>query len=873
MPHAADIPEPTTTELSIEGMTCASCVFRTEKALAAVPGVLEATVNLATGRARVRHVAEPAVPEQLEAAVERAGYTGHRVDEPAGASDAEQDRHAREQHGLRRSLLWAAVLTLPLFVLEMGAHLIPPLHHAIARVLDRQTSFYLFFVLATAVQLGPGLRFYRKGFASLLRGAPDMNALVAVGTSAAYGYSVVATFAPGLLPPDAVHVYYEASATIITLILLGRWLEARAKGRTSEAVRRLMGLQPKTARVRRGGEVVEIPHDQVVPGDLVLVRPGERLPVDGEVVEGSSYVDEAMITGEPVPVHKQPGAAVVGGTVNQTGGFTVRATEVGAHTVLARIIELVQAAQGSKLPIQSLVDRVTAVFVPAVMTLAAITFAAWWIWGPQPALTLALVNAVAVLIIACPCAMGLATPTSIMTGTGRAAELGLLFRRGDALQTLHRVGLVAFDKTGTLTKGRPELTDLVVRDGLGGTDELDGDRVLTLAAAVEARSEHPLGRAIVEAAAERGLPGLEATEVEAVPGFGLRGVVDGRTVAIGAERYMQRLRVDVAPLRTTARTLAQAAKTPLLLALDGELVAVLAVADPVKESSRAVVEALHARGIRVAMVTGDTHETARVVAERLGIDEVVSEVLPEGKVAAVQQLRAGGRTVAFVGDGINDAPALAEADVGIAVGTGTDIAIESADVVAMSGDLRAVPNALAISHATLGNIRQNLFWAFAYNVCLIPIAAGALWPAWGVLLSPQLAAGAMAMSSVFVVGNALRLRRFAPPMPIARATDASPTERTTPEQPKAEGLEPERASSTEEREIMSTEATTLEVRGMTCNNCVRHVTKALQGLPGVRAVEVDLASGSTRVQHEPGAVSVAEMLAAVEDAGYEASAA
>jgi heavy metal translocating P-type ATPase len=839
-----------TTELSIEGMTCASCVLRTERALTAVPGVRQAEVNLATGRARVRHLADPSVPAQLEAAVAHAGYTGHRIEDRALAEDAEQARHAREQTSLRRSLQLAAAFTVPLFVLEMGGHLLPPLHHWLTGTLGRQGTFYLLFVLATVVQLGPGLRFHRTGLAALLRGSPDMSSLVAVGTWAAYGYSLVATFAAGLLPAGAVHVYYEASATIITLVLLGRHLEGRAKGRTSDAIRRLMGLRPQTARVRRGEEIVEVPLERVAPGELVVVRPGERLPVDGEVMEGESYVDESMITGEPTPVRKAIGAAVVGGTINQTGSFTFRATKVGADTVLARIIEMVQAAQGSKLPIQSLVDRVTAWFVPAIMGLAAITFGVWYVWGPEPSLTFALVNAVAVLIIACPCAMGLATPTSIMTGTGRAAELGLLFRRADALQTLHGVELVAFDKTGTLTKGRPELTDLVVTSGHREA------QVLALAAAVERQSEHPVGRALVAAAKTRGLASPPATGFEAVPGFGVHAVVDGQEVAVGAERYMRRLGIDVTPLVAELRTLAGQAKSPLLVAIDGRLAAVVAVADPVKPSSRAVVQALHAHGVKVAMITGDARETARVVAEQLGIDEVVAEVLPAGKVEAVQRLRAaaGGGPVAFVGDGINDAPALAEADVGIAVGTGTDVAIESADLVAMSGDLRAVPNAIAISRATLRNIRQNLFWAFAYNASLVPIAAGVLWPAFGVLLSPQLAAGAMAMSSVFVVGNALRLRRFEPPMPAA--TDTSDTD-----PPKTES----------ESETMSTEATDLEIRGMTCNHCVRHVSEALRGLPGVAEVRVDLAKGAAHVQHDAGAVSIAEMIAAVEGAGYEAS--
>jgi heavy metal translocating P-type ATPase len=838
----------TTTLLSIEGMTCASCVLRTERALTAVPGVRQAEVNLATGRARVQHRADSSMPGQLEAAVARAGYTARRIEDRALADDAEQARRTHEQTSLRRSLMLAAAFTVPLFVIEMGGHLFPPLHHWLTAALGRQGSFYLSFVLATVVQLGPGLRFHRTGLPALLRGTPDMSSLVTVGTWAAFGYSLVATFAAGWLPVDAVHVYYEASATIITLVLLGRWLEARAKGRTSAAIRRLMGLRPATARLRRGEEIVEVPLADVAPGDLVVVRPGERLPVDGEVVEGASYVDESMITGEPTPVHKDAGAAVVGGTINQTGSFTFRATKVGADTVLARIIEMVQAAQGSKLPIQSLVDRVTAWFVPAIMGLAAITFGVWYVWGPEPALTHALVSAVAVLIIACPCAMGLATPTSIMTGTGRAAELGILFRHADALQTLHGVALVAFDKTGTLTKGRPELTDLVVTEG--HREAL----VLALAAAVEAASEHPVGRAIVDAAAARQLAVPPATAFEAVPGFGVHATVDGREVAVGAERYMQRLGVEIEPLAARGRALADAAKSPFYVAIDGRLAAVMAVADPIKDSSLAVVEALHARGVKVAMITGDDRHTAAVVAARLGIDEVIAEVLPAGKVEAVQRLRtaAGGKPIAFVGDGINDAPALAEADVGIAVGTGTDVAIESADVVAMSGDLRAVPNAIALSRATLRNIRQNLFWAFAYNASLVPIAAGVLWPAFGVLLSPQLAAGAMAMSSVFVVSNALRLRRFTPPLPaVASVAAATPATLTTA--------------------TMSTAATDLEIRGMTCNHCVRHVTDALRGLTGVDEVQVDLTKGSAHVQHDPGAVSVAQLIAAVEGAGYEAS--
>ncbi|MCF1710222.1 heavy metal translocating P-type ATPase [Tabrizicola sp. J26] len=739
-------------DLAIEGMTCASCVARVEKALAAVPGVTSAAVNLATERATVAGSADPAA---LIAAVEKAGYDA-RVAAAAGAAMAETaERRAVEETTLKRDLLIAAALTLPVFVLEMGSHLFMAVHMAVMNTIGMQNSWYLQFALTTAVLLGPGLRFYRKGLPALARLAPDMNSLVAVGTLAAYGYSLVATFLPGLLPPGTVNVYYEAAAMIVTLILFGRWLEARAKGRTSEAIRRLVGLQPKTARVRRVNGVVELPVAELRTGEMVEVRPGERVPVDGTVTEGTSWIDESMITGEPLPVAKAAGAQVTGGTVNQTGAFTFRATAVGEATMLSQIIRMVEEAQGGKLPIQTLVDRVTLWFVPAVMALSALTFAAWLAFGPSPALTFALVNAVAVLIIACPCAMGLATPTSIMVGTGRGAELGVLFRKGEALQALQDVTVVALDKTGTLTEGHPRLTDLTLAPGF------DRSAVLAAVAAVEARSEHPIARALVEAATAEGLGVPAVTDFASVTGYGVTAKVGDTTVAVGADRYMAKLGLDTAPFAAEAERMADEARSPLYAAIDGRLAAILAVADPVKETTPQAIEALHALGLKVAMVTGDNARTAEAIARKLGIDEIVAEVLPEGKVAVVRRLKEMGR-LAFVGDGINDAPALAEADVGIAVGTGTDIAIEAADVVLMSGRLTGVSDAIALSKATMRNIRQNLFWAFAYNTALIPLAAGVLWPAYGILLSPAVAAGAMGLSSVFVLGNALRLRRFAP---------------------------------------------------------------------------------------------------------------
>ncbi|SDB59305.1 heavy metal translocating P-type ATPase [Bauldia litoralis] len=750
-----------TIELAIDGMTCASCVGRVERALHAVPGVIEATVNLATERATVKGRVEVAT---LIEAVAGVGYEARPVDR-SGAANAEAEAQKEEERRvLSRDLAIAAGLTLPVFILEMGSHIIPGVHHLIASTIGMSSSWLLQFALTSLVLAFPGIRFYRKGIPALLRGAPDMNSLVAVGTLAAYAYSLVATFAPALLPAGTVNVYYEAAAVIVTLILLGRVLEARAKGRTSEAIKRLVGLQSKTARVQRGGVIIEIEIADVAPGDIVEVRPGERVPVDGEVVEGDSWIDESMITGEPLPVSKSPGASVTGGTVNQTGAFAFSATAVGGDTMLAQIIRMVEEAQGSKLPIQGLVDKITMWFVPAVMTLAALTFGVWFFLGPEPALTFGLVNAVAVLIIACPCAMGLATPTSIMVGTGRGAELGILFRKGDALQGLQDARVVALDKTGTLTEGKPTLTDLVLANGFDRAD------VLSRIAAVEAKSEHPIARAIVQAAEAEGLVLPAVGPFESETGFGVTAEAGGIRVEIGADRYMAKLGHDVGAFAETAARLANEGKSPLYAAIGGRLAAIIAVADPIKETTSEAIRALHDLGLKVAMITGDNQRTAEAIARRLGIDEVVAEVLPDGKVAAIKRLKALG-PVAFVGDGINDAPALAEANVGLAIGTGTDVAIEAADVVLMSGSLKGVPNAIALSGATMRNIRQNLFWAFAYNAALIPVGAGALWPVSGILLSPVFAAGAMALSSLFVLGNALRLRRFAAPMvEPARAT-------------------------------------------------------------------------------------------------------
>ena len=741
-------------ELSIEGMTCASCVGRVEKALKKVEGVQQANVNLATERAWVQGNAQVQSSDLIQA-VKKAGYTAKQIEQNARVR---QDKKATEQQQLKRDLMISLILAVPVFILEMGSHMIPAFHMWVMDNIGTQQSWLIQFVLTTLVLIFPGRRFYQKGIPALWRLAPDMNSLVAVGTLAAYSFSLVATFIPQVLPEGTVNVYYEAAAVIVSLILLGRYFEAKAKGRTSQAIQHLVGMQAKTARVHHNGQVTEVPIAEVTTETIVEIRPGERVPVDGEVIEGQSYIDESMITGEPVPVKKQVGDQVVGGTVNQNGTLNFRVTAIGESSVLAQIIRMVEQAQGSKLPIQALVDKVTMWFVPMVMLLAMLTFIVWFIFGPDPALTFSLVNAVAVLIIACPCAMGLATPTSIMVGTGRGAEMGVLFRKGEALQALQEVKVIAVDKTGTLTEGKPTLTDFHVQPGF------EREQVLRIVASVEAKSEHPIALAIVQAAEQQNISLLPITTFDSVTGFGIKAEVEGQAVHIGADRYMQQLGLDVTPFKDEAAHLGQEAKTPIYVAIDQKLVAIIAVADPIKDTTYAAIAGLHQLGLKVAMITGDNRHTAQAIAAKLHIDQVIAEVLPDGKVDAIRQLQQQYGRVAFVGDGINDAPALAQADVGLAIGTGTDVAIEAADVVLMSGSLQGVPNAIALSQATIKNIRQNLFWAFFYNIALIPIAAGVLYPAFGILLSPIFAAGAMALSSVFVLGNALRLKYFQVPV-------------------------------------------------------------------------------------------------------------
>ncbi len=749
-------PVSTELELGIGGMTCANCSNRVERALRKTPGVLEATVNLATERATVRYLPASTTPEEIARAVEEAGYTPRPLEEAEGGDVEARAREAELRARLRDTVV-AAVLSIPVVLLAMAPMVVPGLGEGLARLAPTPRFWeWVQFALGTAVVFGPGRRFFSTGWAAFRHLSPDMNSLVMTGVGAAYLYSAVVVIAPWLLPAQARHVYFESAAVVVTLILMGKYLEALAKGRTGAAIKKLIGLQAKTARVVRDGVERDLPIASVARGDIVIVRPGERVPVDGEVRDGESYVDESMLTGEPMPVAKRAGDRVVGGTVNQHGVLRVEARQVGKQTMLAQIIRMVEQAQGSKLPIQQLADKVVSVFTPIVLAIAALTFVVWLALGPAPAITLALVSTVAVLVVACPCAMGLATPAAIMVGSGRAAELGVLFRKGEALEALSHVDTIVFDKTGTLTLGRPQLTDLEAAAGRDSTD------VLRFAAAVESGSEHPLAAAILAAANARSISPPAAEDFAAIPGYGVKASVDGHAVLLGAERLLAREGVAAGPLAERAGELAGRGRTPIYLAVDGTAWGVLGVADPLKPESAAVVAALKAQGLRVGMITGDSARTAQAIAKQAGLDDFEAEVLPSGKAEAVQRMQTQGRKVAFVGDGINDAPALAQAEVGIAVATGTDIAIEAADVTLTRGDLGGLLNAREVARRTMRTIRGNLFWAFVYNILLIPLAAGVFYPVWGIALNPMLAGLAMGLSSVFVVTNSLRLRRVRP---------------------------------------------------------------------------------------------------------------
>jgi Cu+-exporting ATPase len=736
--------------LPVRGMTCAACVSAVENALKVLDGVVSVTVNFATENATIEYFPSQVGIREFKKAVRNAGYEVVEAEQGEDIVEREQREREKAYTELRIKVIAGAVLAILIMVLMQWHHLFGGWLH-----LPPRMNHLLQLVLATPVQFWIGRQFYAGAVAAARHKTTNMNTLIAIGTSSAYLYSIVATFFPAVfeIKGYTADVYFDTSATIIVLILLGRLFEARAKGRTSEAIKRLIGLQAKTARVIRDGRETDLPIEDVEIGDIVMVRPGEKVPVDGVIIEGYSAVDESMVTGESIPAEKNKGDAVIGGTVNKTGSFRFEAMKVGKETMLSHIIEMVQSAQGSKPPIARLADVIASYFVPAVIGVAVITFMVWYLFGPSPAFTYAILNFIAVLIIACPCSLGLATPTSIMVGTGKGAENGILIRSGEALEKAHTITAVVFDKTGTLTKGRPEVTDLFPR-GVTAHD------LVFHAASSEKGSEHPLGEAIIRRAAEENLKIVDPEQFQAVPGHGIRAVVQGKTVLLGNRRLMEHEGIEIGELGNEEERLAAQGKTPMFISVDNIAAGIIAVADTLREESVQAVRQLHDLGIEVVMITGDNRRTGEAIGREAGIDRVLAEVLPQEKADQVKKLQTEGKVVAMVGDGINDAPALAQADVGIAIGTGTDVAMEASDITLISGNIKGVVTAIALSKATMRNIRQNLFWAFAYNVILIPVAAGVLFPFFGLLLNPMLAAGAMGFSSVTVVTNALRLRKF-----------------------------------------------------------------------------------------------------------------
>ncbi len=734
-------------EISIQGMECASCVQNIEKALLQLRGVTKAVVNLATEKAKVEYIPSETSLAVIKKAIEQTGYKILEVPEEGEVEDMERVLREKEYKKLKRKFLTGLILAAIIF---LGSS--PRWFPWVPEFLN---NFFVLWILATPVQFWIGWQFYKGAWGAFKHRNADMNTLIAVGTSAAYFYSLAATFFASFFERGGIkpEVYFDTSAIIIVLILLGRLLEARAKGQTSEAIKKLIGLQPKTARVIRENKETDIPVEEVLVGDEIVVRPGEKIPVDGVVTEGKSSVDESMITGESMPVMKKESDEVIGATINKTGSFRFKATKVGKDTALAQIIKLVQDAQGSKAPIQRLADIIAGYFVPIVISLAIATFIIWFIFGPFPALTFALLNFVAVMIIACPCALGLATPTAIMVGTGKGAEKGILIKGGESLETAHKLDTIVFDKTGTLTKGEPEVTNIV------SINSQSEENILKYAASAERNSEHPLAEAIIKRAEERKIELHDPKDFQAIEGHGIEAKVNGRDVLMGNVRLMRRQQVEVKDLETKAEKFAGEGKTPIYVSLDGKAAGLIAVADTMKENSLQAVEKLKKLGLEVVMLTGDNKKTAEAIAKKAGIRRVLSEVLPEDKVHEIKRLQAEGKKVAMVGDGINDAPALAQADVGIAIGSGTDVAMEASDITLIKDDLKGVVSAIDLSKKTIRIIKQNLFWAFFYNTAGIPIAAGVLYPFFGILLNPIFASAAMAFSSVSVVSNSLRLRK------------------------------------------------------------------------------------------------------------------
>lgn len=741
--------------LAIEGMTCASCAQTVEKSVASLDGVGEAKVNLATEKLMVTYnpdqLSLPGIIEEVKAA----GYEAHEEIQTVDSIDKDQEKKDRSIHNLWQRFVGSAIFALPLLYIAMG----PMIGLAVPSIINPELNplnFALIQLLLTLPVIYLGRSYFQNGFKSLFKGHPNMDSLVALGTSAAFLYSLFATYqiyngSEGF----SMQLYYESAAVILTLITLGKYFEAVSKGKSSEAIKKLMGLAPKTAQVIRGNEEIEISIDEVVVGDIIQVRPGEKIPVDGEIVSGSSAIDESMLTGESIPVEKSKESEVIGASINKTGSFQYRATKVGKDTVLSQIVKLVEEAQGSKAPIANLADQVSAVFVPIVIALAVLSGLAWFFIGQEPWI-FSLSITISVLVIACPCALGLATPIAIMVGTGKGAENGVLIKSGEALETTHKVDTIVFDKTGTITKGTPTVTDLIT------SDDISEDELLQLAASAELGSEHPLGQAILSAAKSKEMKLLSTQSFNAIPGHGIEVVVENKKILFGNERLMSENKISLGSFISQANQLAKEGKTPMYLSINKELVGIVAVADTLKEESKETIKKLHKMGLEVAMITGDNKRTAKAIAKEVGIDRVLSEVLPEDKAEEIMSLQAEGKMVAMVGDGINDAPALAQADIGIAIGSGTDVAIESADIVLMRSDLMDVPTAIELSKQTIKNIKENLFWAFGYNILGIPVAMGLLYLFGGPLLNPMIAAAAMSFSSVSVILNASRLKRFKP---------------------------------------------------------------------------------------------------------------
>ncbi|NLJ87309.1 MAG: heavy metal translocating P-type ATPase [Epulopiscium sp.] len=825
-------------QFEISGMTCAACARAVERTVNKLDGIIEADVNLASERLNVKYDENKLNIEEIIQAVENSGYGAEEYIE-----NKKRDDKDKEIKSLRNKLIFSAIFVIPLFYISMGHMIGAPLPSFLLGH-ENALNFALIQLVLTVPIVIAGYKFYTVGFRTLFKASPNMDSLIALGTGAAIVYGLFAIYKIITGTPDEViaysmDLYFESAGVIITLILLGRYFEALAKGRTSEAIKKLMGLAPKTAIIIKEGKEIEIPIEEVKVGDIIVVKPGQKIPVDGEVVKGNTAVDESMLTGESIPVEKKVGDQVVGASINKTGSIQFKATKVGKDTVLAQIVKLVEEAQGSKAPIAKMADIISSYFVPIVLVIAFASGVLWYISGES--LVFSMTMLISVLVIACPCALGLATPTAIMVGTGKGAEYGVLIKSGTALESSHKVNTIVFDKTGTITQGRPELTDIICYN------DMSEDELLILAASAERASEHPLGEAIVRKAQEKNLSFLELEEFNAIPGYGIEVKIKGQDLVLGNKKLMLKRKIDINEAEEIADQLALEGKTPMYISDNNSLLGIIAVADVLKKNSITAIKKLHDMGIEVVMLTGDNKRTAQAIAKQVGIDRVIAEVLPQDKANEIKKIQDEGKKVAMVGDGINDAPALAMADVGIAIGSGTDVAMESADIVLMKSDILDVVTALKLSKSTIRNIKQNLFWAFFYNTLGIPLAAGVFYIFGGPKLNPMFAAAAMSFSSVSVVLNALRLKGFKPDYNIDK-------EEIINKETKKEG------------DIMRKK---LYIEGMSCNHCVNHVNKALSGIAGVKSVNVDLDNKYALVDMEDEISDELLKNAVVDEAGYE----